>query len=101
MEINVHAPHMHPDQEALRADVEHSLRHFADRLTRVDVFLKNANPAKHDKDMHCTIEARPRGMDPVAVDHHGTSQKDAVGGAAHKLDRRLDRVLGKHDKRRA
>ncbi len=97
MEIHIHAPHLELDQDATRQQVEHALRHFTERLTRVDVFLKDVNGDKGGIDKHCTFEARPRGLDPVAVDHTAETVQQALTGSASKLERRLEHVFAKHD----
>lgn len=95
MEIMIHAPHLEAHDERIRKEVDHSLHRFADRLTRVEVFLKDLNAAKGGDDLRCVIEARPRGLDPVAAEHHAANAVDAATGAARKLQRLLDHRLGK------
>jgi len=72
------------------------LEHHEKRLTRVEVHLKDQNSGKKNGvDKHCLIEARPRGMDPVAAKHDAPEWKDAVHEAILKLERLLARKLGK------
>jgi len=73
-----------------------TLAHVAERLTRVDVHLKDLNSqGKHGIDKRCTLEARPRGMDPVAVEVDADTAKDAVHHAAEKLERALQHRFDK------
>lgn len=95
MEIFVHAPHLDVQEDSLREQVTHALERFGDRLTRVEVFLKDLNADKGGVDKHCVIEARPAGQDPVAVEHDAANYPEAVGGAAKKLQRLLDHKFGK------
>ena len=95
MEINIHTPHLHTSEDAAREEVTHALQRFEERLTRVDVSIKDLNADKGGRDKRCTIEARPRGLDPVSVEDDGNTTTEAVAGAAKKMQRHLDHVLGK------
>ena len=88
-----------PDR--LRAYVERSLtdvlHHHAERLTRVEVHLKDLNSRqKNGVDKHCLLEAKPRGMEPIAAEHDAPEFKDAVHHAALKLERALQHRIDKH-----
>ncbi len=97
MEIAIHAPNMHAQVDALEEDVRHALAHSADRLTRVEVFLKDVNADKGGVDKNCVVEARPRGLDPVAAEHTAATLHEAVQGAARKVQRQLEHRFGKLD----
>jgi ribosomal subunit interface protein len=80
--------------DPLREYVERSLtdvlKHHAERLTRIEVHLKDQNgSSKNGVDKRCLLEARPRGMDPLAVDHEAAEFREAVHQAVQKLDRAL------------
>ncbi len=48
--------------ERVQSIVEASLERFADRITRVEVFLSDVNGAKHGaRDKRCVMEARASG----------------------------------------
>lgn len=87
--------------EALNTHVEDRLRTaltpFNGRITRVEVYLADENtPERHTPDdKRCLLEARPAGMDPIAVEEHADDIYAAVTGATHKLRRALDRRLRK------
>ncbi|HEX6886279.1 MAG TPA: HPF/RaiA family ribosome-associated protein [Planctomycetota bacterium] len=86
--------------DALRTYVERNLKdvlkHLEERLTRVEVHLKDLNSSKKNGiDKRCLIEARPRGMDPVAAEHDASEFKDAVHQATLKLERVLQHKIGK------
>lgn len=80
--------------------VQEELHHLSDKLTRVEVHLRDLNANKGGVDKRCTAEARPRGLDPIVVDHDATEITDAVHGALGKLQRalqhRFDRLRDTH-----
>lgn len=85
--------------DALEAHVEKKLeaanRRCGERLTRVEVFCKDANAGKGGEDKHCTMEARLAGMDPVAVSAQRSDLYGAVDEAADKLEKALEHRLGR------
>ncbi len=100
MQVQVHTDNHITGREALvarvEAEVESVLDRFADRLTRVEVFLGDENGPKHGADdKRCLMEARLAGHQPIAVTHHAETLEDAVAGAAQKLEHSLDHTLGK------
>jgi ribosome-associated translation inhibitor RaiA len=89
-----------PGTESVARQVEDSLRHalrrFSRRLTRVEVFVTDDNAGKSGpSDKRCSIEARPKGGDPVAASHTASTIDEAVAGAAGKLTRALETELGR------
>ncbi len=69
------------------ADLASALARFEHRLTRVEVHLRNESAGRTTgEDLRCLIEARPAGLDPVAVTHHAATLPDAVRGASDKLE---------------
>jgi hypothetical protein len=52
------------------------------------------------QDHSCTIEARPKGMDPVAATHKAANSHLAMEGAAHSLANLLRTRFGKLDDRK-
>ncbi len=85
----------------VRTVVEKTLTHYADRLSRVEVHLGDMNADKSGTHDHsCTMEARPKGMDPVAVTHKAANSHLAVDGAAHSLANLLRTRFGKLDERK-
>jgi ribosome-associated translation inhibitor RaiA len=76
-----------------------TLARFRQDITRVEVQLSDENSGKKGAaDMRCMLEARVTGHEPVAVNHHGETQDEAIRGAAQKLLRALERALGKLDR---
>ena len=79
--------------------VSDTLQRFADRITRVEVHVSDENAARGGDDKRCTMEARLTGHQPVAVTHHAPTLREAIGGAAEKLERSLDHTLGRLERR--
>jgi len=81
----------------VREQLDAHLGHLKDRLTRVEVHLRDASsPNKHTpNDKHCMMEARPAGMRPVVVDHDGDDFFPVVSEAASKLARVVQKTFDK------
>ena len=84
-------------REFVEERVSDSLRHQLDRLTHVEVHVKDVNGQKNGVDKSCVVEARPRGMDPVVASAEAAHAKDAVTDACHKLERALRNRFDKRD----
>src|SRR3569833_1469074 len=81
--------------ERVRSIDEDALDRFADRVTRVEVFLSDAAGGKHGaKDKKCVMEARPSGLGPIAASNEAPTVLEAIEGAASKLQRALGRARG-------
>ncbi len=77
-----------------------SLKRFSRRVSRLEVHLSDENGAhRAPDDKKCALEARLEGHPPTAVVHHAASIESAVKGAAHKLARSLDTLIGKLEAR--
>jgi len=98
MQILLHAPH-EPVPEPFPGFVDDTVRdvlaHYVDRLTRVEIHLRDTNAGKGGTDKRCVIEARPRGLDPLTAEHDGDDLKHAFRGALEKLERVLEYRFGK------
>ncbi len=105
MQIQVNTDNfIHGDErviEVAELAVKNDLEHLSDRLTRVEVHLKDQNADKHGPDhILCTMEARPRGMDPMSAHHEAADIQAALKGSAKKLRTRLSSVFDKADAHR-
>ncbi|MBE1285329.1 MAG: HPF/RaiA family ribosome-associated protein [Rhodobacteraceae bacterium] len=105
MQIQVNTDNfIHGDErviEVAEAVVQHDLNHLEDRLTRVEVHLKDQNADKHGPEhIRCTMEARPRGLGPLAAHHDAADIQAALKGAAKKLRTRLTSEFEKLDPHR-
>lgn len=74
-----------------REHLDSAIGRFEDRITRIEAHLSDTNgqhkSGPHDK--HCMLEARPKGMDPVAVDASDDEFETAIRDAVGKLRRAL------------
>ncbi len=69
-----------------QAEAANALARFEDRLTRIEIHLRDDSAGRHSSDDHrCLIEARPAGMDPVIVTEHADTVENALSGALDKL----------------
>ena len=108
MQVQVNTDHNIDGHAALTAHVngvvESALNHISEHITRVEVHLtddigQSSDHKTHKKagknDKRCVMEARLEGRQPVAVTHHAATMHQAVEGAAEKLNRTLERTLGR------
>ena len=101
MQIQVHTDRHIPSDERLaefiRDTLQTKLSRFADHLTRIEVHLSDENGnTKHDgNDKRCLLEARPEGLEPVAITEHAATVGQAITGAADKMQRKLSSLVGK------
>jgi hypothetical protein len=87
--------------EHLKIAVEGAMGRFGERITSVEAYLSDVNgQAKSGgDDIHCTLEARLAGLEPVIVKEHASNAHQAIGGAVRKLKRAVGASLAKHDPR--
>ena len=85
----------------VRNVVTKTLGNLGERVTRVEVYLEDLNGSKSGPmDHSCTMEARPRGLDPLAATHKASNVHQAVDGAATRLESLLRSRIGKLDEHR-
>ncbi|MFG0286430.1 MAG: HPF/RaiA family ribosome-associated protein [Phycisphaerales bacterium JB039] len=86
--------------EHITREVESALEHISDRITRVEVHVQDTNAGKGGVDKRVLMEARPAGLDPIAVDEHGADVYLTVRSVAEKLrtalTRRFDKLADTH-----
>ncbi|MEQ8769910.1 MAG: HPF/RaiA family ribosome-associated protein [Phycisphaerales bacterium] len=99
LEINANGFELTPPiADHVRERVTQELARFEGRITRVEAHLGDHNShKKSDDDKRCMLEARPRGLDPIAVTAEGADLYTVIGEAAGKLRRALATRLGKLD----
>ncbi|MFN3168961.1 MAG: HPF/RaiA family ribosome-associated protein [Phycisphaeraceae bacterium] len=75
----------------VRDKVAKELGHLTDKVTRVEVHLRDDNSAakSSSNDKRCTMEARPAGRKPLVVDHAGDDLYSVIAETAGKLSRAL------------
>jgi ribosome-associated translation inhibitor RaiA len=97
-----HTDGRHEMAQHLETVVHDALDRFGESITRVEAHLSDAN--SHVKagpdDIHCTLEARLVGLDPVVTRDHAGNAHQAIRGAVGKLQRAVSNALAKHDPRR-
>lgn len=87
-------------QDWVRGEVEACLGRFAPQLSRVEVFLSDANGNKSgDNDKQCKLELRLSGLEPLALAKSADTLEVALSAAldavALTLDSRLEKVREK------
>lgn len=73
----------------VRDKVMSHLGHLAEKLTRVEVHLRddNSSAKSSHNDKRCTMEARPAGRQPLVVEHTGDDLYRVITETAGKLSR--------------
>jgi len=85
--------------ERIEAQLRDRLSRFHERLTRLEVHVSDSNARKGGgDDKRCTIEARPRGGDPVTVTAEAGDVDAAARQAGAKMVALLDSHFGKADR---
>ena len=100
MQVQVHTDNKIQGGESLAHWIQEEattrLGRFRDVITRVEVFLSDVDGGKSGaNDKRCRLEARPAGRQPVTVTADADKVADAFTGAAEKLVRALEHVLGR------
>lgn len=97
-----HTDGRHEMAEHLETVVKDALERFGEQITRVEAHLSDANShAKSSPDeIHCMLEARLVGLQPIVVKDHSATAHQAINGAVGKLKRAVATVLDKHEARR-
>jgi ribosome-associated translation inhibitor RaiA len=104
MKIQINTDDNIDQSEALPEQTEATIRsvldRFADQVTRIEVHLSDENSNKKfgTHDMRCLLEARLEGLQPIVVTDASANVEQAVDGAARKMRRSLDSILGKRQK---
>jgi ribosome-associated translation inhibitor RaiA len=76
--------------------IAESLSRFQSHITRIEVHLSDQNGQKEGlNDVHCLMEARIEGRQPIAVSCNADSNESAVSGAIDKLKNSLETILGR------
>lgn len=76
--------------------INQALKHFGDKITRIEVHLSDQNADKGGlDDIQCKIEARVEGIKPVIVVSKSGSKEKALDSAVDKMKSTLVTILGK------
>jgi len=83
-------------QSHVESVLDDILGRFGDRITRVEVHMRDENAHKPgDGDKVCHMDARVSGLQPINVQHQGNTLDQAIDGAAEKLARAIDSAVGR------
>ncbi|MEO6901859.1 MAG: HPF/RaiA family ribosome-associated protein [Bacteroidia bacterium] len=84
----------------LKETIQSSLLQFKEKITRIEVHLSDENAGKAGKDdKRCMIEARPEGLQPLAVTGNSETIDQAVLDALTKMENALTSLYGRKDER--
>jgi len=100
MQIQINTDHNIQGYESaaatVREKVKHALARYSSHITRVEVHLGDENASKRGgDDKRCMMEARLDGRPPIAVTQQAATLDAAMDGAAAKLERSIDSMLGR------
>lgn len=82
-------------QQHVEQQLESQVGHLYKHLTGFEVHIADENSSKKrgPADKRCTIEARPRGRDPITVEAHADDFYPAINDAAQKMRSALTKRL--------
>lgn len=82
--------------ERVQGVIEGRLERFEGWITRVEVGLSDLNSQKRgDRDQRCIMEARLKGLSPIAVSHEAATLTEAIHAAADKLERAVEQAFSR------
>lgn len=100
MEILINTDKNIEGSAAMRAyfqeEIKSQFERFSDHLSRIEVKISDENgDKKSENDKRCVLEARIKGMQPLAVTSFGNTVEKAFNTAADKMKTSLDSTMGK------
>ena len=100
MEILINTDKNIEGSAAMRAyfqeEIKSQFERFSDHLSRIEVKISDENAdKKSENDKRCVLEARIKGMQPLAVTSFGNTVEKAFNTAADKMKTSLDSTMGK------
>ena len=76
--------------------ISSGLKHFVDKITRIEVHLSDQNADKGGRDdIQCKMEARIEGIQPVMVVSKNGSKEKALDDAVGRMKAKLGSIMGK------
>jgi len=103
MKVQINAGDVQHSQ-AINAHVnqraEAAFKRWAERVTRVEVHLRDLNASKGGADKRCTLEIRLAGHQPMAVEADARDLYEAVTEACRKAERAVEHRLEREQERR-
>lgn len=83
-------------ESSMSERIQQELNHFSNRISRIEVHLSDQNSFKKGvEDIHCKMEARMEGRQPVAVLGKSDSKDKALVDAIGKMKATLTTIVGK------
>ncbi len=83
-------------EEAFTERINTSLKHFVDKITRLEIHLSDQNAQKvGPDDVQCNMEARLEGLQPIFVSCKSDTKEKAMNDALDKMKAALTTVMGK------
>jgi ribosome-associated translation inhibitor RaiA len=74
--------------------IEGRLERFEGWISRVEVDLSDLNSqGRGERDQRCIMEARLKGMSPIAVSHEASTLTEAIHVAADRLERAVEQAF--------
>jgi len=84
------------NQDYFTSLIKEELKRYESHITRVEVHLKDENGKKDGhNDMSCTLEARVKGKQPIAVTSQADTVSLALTGAIDKVKAALKTIVGR------
>ena len=82
--------------EKMKAIISNYLKNYHELITRIEVFLGDENSHNAGvKDKRCVLEARLKGLQPIAVTNYDDTIEQSVKGALDKLKATIDSTRGR------
>ena len=103
MKIQINAGDVHHSEAVdthIHSKLATVLKRWGDRVTRVEVHLRDLNASKGGPDKRCTVEVRLAGHQPLAVEADNRDLYDAITEAAGKAERAVEHKLEREQERR-
>jgi hypothetical protein len=84
-------------RDRIESEVRGALERFGAQITGVELNFndQSAGSDRNSTDKYCSLEVHPSGHQPIAVHNTAVTMELAAQGAAKKMQRKLDSMLGK------
>ncbi len=99
MQIQIHSSDFSLTEglrEHITRRLAYALNHGRDMVSRIVVRLSDVNGARGGVDKRCGIEVRLKGASTIAIDDTQADLYVAIGRAAERAGRTLDRRIARH-----
>lgn len=82
--------------EPLTQLIREELDQFGEHITRIEVHLSDVDGDKNGQDdKRCMLEARLKGLQPIAVTNFANTHHEAVEGSIDKMKTSLNTLIGR------